>query len=356
MLPLNIMQSEVSHTQLDVEELAKQFDFFQAIRLLEMRYLRCEPESDPVGTGSNQLISFDATLINAFSPTLIDTIKKMDARSWKVTTGFMGLYGPHGVLPEYFTNLILKSRHASRYPLKDFLDIFGNRLTSLYYRAWKKNRFYVSYDENKTCGSNNFLEKLFLHLTVKDMTKSLLNNTDGLISFTAMLTTRYPIATNLKKLLAHYFAVPVTILQSDARWTELTPEQSTLLSMQFPHLNQLGKNSILGSRVFDSQNEFEISMGPLSYKRYVDFFTDKILQHKLQEIIQAYIGFEYACKIRFIVQYAEVPQLTLSCHAPIHLGWNSWLKSLSIQGDTQGLIRNINYTGKLQPTPSRNIM
>ena len=55
---------------------------------------------------------------------------------------FMGLTGPDGVLPLYYT-VRGGTRPGRRHGVRDFLDIFNHRIISLFYQAWEKYRFTV---------------------------------------------------------------------------------------------------------------------------------------------------------------------------------------------------------------------
>ncbi len=69
---------------------------------------------------------------------------------------FMGLYGVSSPLPSYFIDPITL-RKFEYFQLRKFLDIFGHRLYSLFYRAWKKYRHPLQF---KAGGEDDYTQRL----------------------------------------------------------------------------------------------------------------------------------------------------------------------------------------------------
>src|SRR5262249_21641771 len=127
------------------------FDFFQAVRLLE----RLQLDRKAVGRGgppNQEVVRMRAHLSLAFPPSSIYDLEPVDEkiRVPRLTVSFLGIYGPSGMLPRHYTELLLKidkeGKGAEKDSLRDWLDLFDHRFVSLFYRAWEKYRFYIPYE------------------------------------------------------------------------------------------------------------------------------------------------------------------------------------------------------------------
>ncbi|HEX5271052.1 MAG TPA: type VI secretion system baseplate subunit TssG, partial [Gemmataceae bacterium] len=122
------------------------FDFFQAVRLLEALY-----PGRQVG-GTEEPVRFRAWQSLSFPPSAVAGLRPPDSEEVPavMTVAFLGLTGPSGVLPRHYTELLLRLQRDARGPertaLRDWLDMFNDRLIALFYRAWRKYRFWLAYE------------------------------------------------------------------------------------------------------------------------------------------------------------------------------------------------------------------
>jgi type VI secretion system protein ImpH len=130
------------------------FDFFQAVRLLE----RLAPNRSPVGRAGPpqaEVVRFRAYLSLSFPPSSIYEIQPASAalNLPAMSVAFMGLTGPSGVLPQHYTELLLRlerdGKGAEKGALRAWFDLFNHRLLSLFWRAWEKYRFYIRYERGE---------------------------------------------------------------------------------------------------------------------------------------------------------------------------------------------------------------
>ena len=131
-----------------------EFDFFQAVRVLE----KLAPKRAPVGLDGapgEEVARFRAHLSMAFPPSQIVALDPAgeERPNPLLTVTFLGLYGPSGVLPTHYTQLLMDIQRDVRGPerrsLRDWLDLFNHRFISLFYRAWEKYRFHLQYERGE---------------------------------------------------------------------------------------------------------------------------------------------------------------------------------------------------------------
>jgi type VI secretion system protein ImpH len=127
------------------------FDFFQAVRLLN----QMADKQDPIGYASlpqRESVRFHSFPSMSFPPSAIYDITRSEDREepMNMVVAFMGLTGPQGVMPQYYTELIMERLRYQDRTLLDFFDLFTHRLISLFYRSWEKYQVTISFEGAKT--------------------------------------------------------------------------------------------------------------------------------------------------------------------------------------------------------------
>lgn len=73
-----------------------------------------------------------------------------------VRTTFMGLYGVMSPLPTAYIDHIAQGAEGSQ-PLADFLDIFNHRLTTQFYRVWRKYSYPATFEDGGVDRTSQYL-------------------------------------------------------------------------------------------------------------------------------------------------------------------------------------------------------
>jgi type VI secretion system protein ImpH len=311
------------------------FDFFQAVRLLVRMYREREhvggdamPSREVVRFHAHQSMEFPASQIqNAERPAGATSPAAM-------TVAFMGLTGPLGVLPWHYTELLIKLRLERHPALEEFLDLFNHRLISLFYRAWEKHRFFISYERSDTHRDgrdcDNFTQYLFdlIGMGTAGLRGRLAMPDTALLRYAGLVTQRPHSATALRGILRDYFGMPVVIEQFSGKWFQLDESGLSRLGNGGPQ-NQLGIGAVAGDGIWNPQARFRIVAGPVSISRFIAFRPDGDAFRALVELVRFFAGQTLDFELQVVLKAAEVPESRLSdegSDAP-RLGWMSWLKA-----------------------------
>ncbi len=362
------------------------FDFFQAVRLLQL----LDPMKAPVGHAGppkSEAARFRSIPSLTFPPSSIYTIERPTSEkpSPIVTQAFLGLIGPSGVLPRHFTELVIRlereSKSAERRALREWLDLFNHRLTSLFYRAFAKYRPAIQF-EKRTAGRSepDDIVKAVLSLvgvgmpSLRNRLKVLAPRDDAgrlsfetlarvddlaLVYYSGLLSHRPRSAAGLEAILNDFFGLPVEVHQFQGQWLALEPEVRTRVGE--PTISaQLGVGAVAGDRVWDVQGKVRLRLGPLNYGQFIRLLPDPtpVPYRKgfflLSHLTRLYVGPELDFEVQLILRADEVPECRLPEEGeagPI-LGWNSWIHSLPIDADADDAVFDGRDVVLLDPEPT----
>jgi type VI secretion system protein ImpH len=310
------------------------FDFFQAMRIFE-RSLALQGEKGPV---VGRVVCFRNSLSLAFPPSQIENLVRLDDEEledgqrrprYELTPAFFGLTGPAGVLPSLYSEKLIEREVLYRdEAARAFLDIFTNRMLSLFYGAWKKYRLWVLYEQKP---KRYFLPHIlsFVGVGSRFDEPEEPENTHGHIprealAFYAGVLRRGPMpALTLEGLFTEYFRVPVKVHQFVGQWMN-TP---TAYQAQLSKGCQLGNNALCGTREWNRQTKLRFAVGPLSRSQWKDFLPTGTAAKALGQWLALTIGGSYWYELQLILKKEEIGEMSLSADKPVYLGWDSFLVS-----------------------------
>ena len=349
------------------------FEFFQAVRVLG----RLQPTRRPVGgeRPDDEIARFHAHVSLSFPPSQIYDIKpgRSPGGPPHLWVAFMGLIGPSGALPRYYTEMVLERARRKDFTLRDFLDLFNHRLISLFYQSWEKYRVALAYERAEVGGRRERQrgpEALRDFVTVRreqvDRFSQCLLDLGGLGApalrysalarhelqprrahsdetlrfYAGLLAQRHRSAIGLETMLCDYFQVPATVAQFRGQWLKLAAEnQSCFTADGFGGNMQLGVSTVVGERVWDAQCKFRVKIGPLTYRQFQDFLPSGTANRPLTHLSRLYAGQQFDFDVQLILLAAEVPGCVLSCSgAGVRLGWDTWVSSRGFRRDVDNAV------------------
>ena len=330
------------------------FDFFQAVRLLG----RIAPDRAAVGGDGpfgREAVRFAQFLSLNFPASSVDRIEGLPAREADagpgddapppvLTTTFIGLLGPMGVLPTVYTEELVGPLAKRRGPAVDFLNLFHHRAVSLFYRAWEKYDLPTQWEKARAPeagpADDAFAEALFhlIGLGPASLRGRLAVEDDALPHYAGLFAQQHRSAVMLERLIEDHFDRPARVISFVGRWLKLGPEEQTRLGRRGA-FNRLGADAVAGRKVWDVQSKYRIRVGPLSLDDFREFLPGGAAAARLMDLTRFYDRGELDFDVQLVLRKEEVPGC-LASRGPqaARLGRSAWLKRREFERDADDAV------------------
>ncbi|MCE1239539.1 MAG: type VI secretion system baseplate subunit TssG [Azonexaceae bacterium] len=313
----------------------ERYEFFQLVRLYESIFRRTSGRRG--GDLLGESIRFRNSLRLGFAPSQVDAIRALpeidddglatgNLKTVEITPSFIGMLGINGTLPIHYTEQVINQARFKRDESgRAFLDLFSNRAVAHFYRAWKKYRLPIRYEEDRR---NRFLP-LILSLggIGFDALRRRLNDAPGAIDdesiayFAGLLGQRPVSPESLRRMISGYFGTSVTVEQFVGHWYVVPPEQHFILGGA---KGILGGNALVGERVWQRNLRVRIHVGPLSHAQYLAFLPKGEFAAALEKILSLATGAQFEYEIRPILRSTDVRPVFLG-QSGCQLGYDSFV-------------------------------
>lgn len=297
-----------------------EFELHQAIRLLD-RLL-----------GRNTRICFQGDASLEFPAAEIADISRLgffDEVSVRVRT--QALVGALGVLPHWYSELVLERLKSHDSSLAGFFDLFVNRLVRLEYEACAAVTPALIFERERWKGDpSQFTELLRAALGIVDAAILPIDERD--LHACGALAARRPVSARvLEQILEERLAVPVTIRELTGGWYPVPPENRVHLGGPPGGSGTLGETAVLGDAVLVPPAAITVEIGPLSVERAGAFCREGFASDwaRCRHLIAFLLGEALDFVVDLLVDSSETPGCVLGEDEPsaTHLGVNMWLHS-----------------------------
>jgi type VI secretion system protein ImpH len=312
------------------------FDFFQAVRLLEIIHTAhgdrltapgqgADPAKEIVHFRSSVKLDFPASDVAQVQRKEDIPVKEQPKAQTEMSVNFLGLAGCHGALDIPSTELVLERASHKDTALKDFLDIFNHRLVSLLYRIRKHHRVGLG---AAAPGEDSIARYLYALIGMETpRLKGRMHIRDRALLYYAGILAQQPRSmAGLERILTDYFQVDVKTTQFVGAWRDLEEDQWTRIGESGTN-QRLGRDTVvLGTRVWDQHARFEIHLGPLSLSDFESFLPTEWRFGVLCDLVRFYVKDDFEFNVRLVLKADQIPPVRLSMQPA--LSWTSWLAPL----------------------------
>lgn len=316
------------------------FGFFQAVRILERRRARQKlsgraeavpmvgEEADP----GQRTLRFRSAMGLSFPASEIEGFSEEAGELPAMSVTFMGLSGPSSVLPLHYGVTVWREFRNHNTALRDFFDLFSDRLIAFFYRAWAKYRVPISVERSSPAGQDGVSEALRSYIGFG--TDHLSGRADvaehALLHYSGLLSHFPRNAASLEDMLRDYFRLPIDVVPFDGRWLALPPDQRTRLAGGDGGAGSfacLSVDAVVGESYWDVESSFTVEIGPVGYDDFLSFLPNGANLRVLAALTKLYANPEMGVRVQLCLKRDEVPLPQLgSAGTPPQLGWNTWLR------------------------------
>jgi len=316
---------------------AYKFDFYQAVKLLEMLYFKALSgkagiPQNPTGIDffvpENFPVQFNSAITASFPASDIEKVSLSDNRGeiFEMIVNFIGLAGIQGPMPYHYTQLIIDSEKESQgnKAFREFLDIFNNRLALLMYEIRKVHRVTFDLEQPEETLIAGYLFSL-LGMGTDGLRNRLSVKDETLLYYTGLLASQSRSLTGIEFILSDYFGVKVQAVSFVGNWQSIPKDQRIRIGLK--GINQILGDATLGKKYWNPSAKFEIRIGPVSGKQYLEFLPLKGSEFytPLYELTRHYSGPEYNFDFILIINPSDLAPVKLGDKKSARLGWTAWI-------------------------------
>jgi len=321
-------------------EQPQRFEFFQAVRLLENAAAHERETGEPARAlryRGNYALHFNGADIEAVEA----APKQESGPAWTMRVNLLSLTGSTGVLPHHYSEQLLQRLRARDETLRDFFDLFNDRTIELLFRAWRKYRLPMVYENHRlrrARGNDPITQALsaLVGVGTPQLGERLALDTEGLIGFGGVFARLIKSAVGLENILRHYLQLDVKVEQFQGQWLELPVDlRSRLPDSGLGGMNnQLGVNAMVGAHCWQLQSKFRVRIRHLTYVQLMELAPGSARLHNLKTLTQLVAGTELDFDIVLETAREDLPPLQLCDqgaggdsdppYQPL-LGWNTCL-------------------------------
>lgn len=299
-------------------------DFFELLRQLESpgrRFGRAAGD-EPARLGQAIRLAFAASDVLGAAPAEGDRPPRIDVN-------VIGLFGPEGPMPLHLTRWMLE-RASNRWfagaganatsdtAFLDFGNMLQHRMIALYWRAWADARPEVQIGHG-TGGAVAAMLRALAGTGLTDTAGAGPAEDGPKLRHATSLFQRVQGPDRLTEYIATVTGHPVRLVEFVGVWTAIPARLQTRLGRM---ATRLGRDAVVGARIFERQSRAEVRIGPLGLRDYLAFLDDPTRLAALRHALRFATGPGIDFDLRLVLDASEVPEPRFG---NLRLGQVAWL-------------------------------
>jgi len=296
----------------DILENAEEYDFYQAVRLLERL-------SDSAEQDASKGLKIRPDLNLDYPHADIESITETDD-GFEIITTFFGLYGVSSPLPGYITDELLDEEWEERHATREFLDVVHQHIYPLLYRAWLKYRFSHNAIEGD---GERYWEIIFSILGLPEEFREFGDLSGQFLKYSGLIAQRPKSQLGLKALLDDYMGdIDVDVIPCVPRNVKIIEQQRCFLGDK---CNTLGHQSVIGEQVVDRSGKYRVVIGPIDTDQFRMLLDDRKHMKFIRTIIELYMVQPLECEVVLQLKKGAARPAGLGQAGFSSLGQSCWL-------------------------------
>jgi type VI secretion system protein ImpH len=303
-----------------------------------VQFLRCLQRDSGTRIGeeirlSNQPVRLVPDVEPAFPVSELSWWQEGSTESPRPTlaVNFFGLFGPSGVLPNHYTQLIQERLAIKDRSLLEFLNIFNHRILCMFYQAWEKHAFAVSMETAVASQRKATVTEALWALVGNRLPASrdrLSFEDTSVLYYGGLFASERPSQESLRASIEDFTGFRTEIENLVGQWLRLAPEDQSRIGT-FPlgefAGNSLGIDTIVGELTWNIENRFRVRLGPVGWNDFNDYLPSGEMLRPAFDFARRFVGPQWDFDIQILVFAEEVRGVQLHPQQPFRLGWNTWL-------------------------------
>ncbi|MNQ36211.1 hypothetical protein D3C85_497290 [compost metagenome] len=298
----------------------REYSLFQGILLVLEELRRSAPEQ--AEDVLLQRLEFHANPSLGFPGSDIDRVQFFEEHGElraRLRVNLIGLIGSGTPLPAFYGE---QATNEPENPVRDFLDLFNDRLQRLLLPIWRKYRYSACYRNGATDAFSQYLFAL-IGLGSETIRQAKGLNWKRLLPYLGLLSLRAHSAALIEAVLRYYFKhAELSIEQCVQRQVGILSEQRNRLGLANTRLTE---SLVLGERVRDRGGKFRIHIRQLSWDRFHEFLPIGSSHQPLCALVRFTLRDPLDYDLRLELRHEDIHELHLGQRSTCRLGWTTWL-------------------------------